>query len=81
MVPPWSCYLALPVDEPVDGDAPGEAVVERDLEGPGHGGLLRREVVVEALLQLLLDVLDPQLRVGHVLAVDGDPGRLTLCSD
>ena len=70
-------YLSLPVDEPVDGEAPGEAVVERHLEGPGDGGLLGREVLVEALLQLLLDELDPQLRVGDVLAVDRDPGRLT----
>ena len=72
-----SSHLSLAVDKPIDGEAPGEAVVERDLECPGHRLVLRREVVVEALLQLLLEVLDGQLRVGHVLAVDGDPGGLT----
>lgn len=51
-------------------------LVQHDLDGTSYGMLSRRQLLRDGVVEVLRQVVDDELRVGELDAVDGDPGTL-----
>lgn len=60
------------------GDSPVQVLLHHLGDGPGHGPLLRGEVLVEVDAQLLLQEVHDELGARHLLVVVLHPGHLPL---